>query len=370
MLRRLRRRAATLISTLAVIAIAGLAVQQGAHMLAQRAEAVTVAGRDDPMPVSTALIEMSEGYETTRKFLGKVEPSQSTTLGFEFAGRITEILVDEGDAVVTGASLARVDTRLLETELARLAAARDALVADLRLAEISQDRRQELLDRGVSPQSAVDEARYARASLQARIDEIDAQIDAVGVRLEKSVLRAPYAGRVGSRSADTGATVAAGEPVVELLQDDAMQVRIGLPLWVDAAVGAVWNVDIGAHRVAGEVVSLRPDVDPETLTRTAIVRLAAVDVPFGATATVSVPRVVRARGAWVPMQALREGAPGVWTVLVVDATQTVRAAPVEVLHAEADRVFVAGGILGGSSLIDGGPHRVTPGQAVSVRVEH
>ncbi len=369
MLRRLRRRTTTLISTLAVIAVAGLAVQQGAHVLSQRAEAVTVAEEAPPLSVSVTSIEISQGYAAMRRFLGKVEPAQASTLAFESGGRITEILVDEGDVVAAGAAVARMDTRLLETDLARLAAARAALSADLRLAELSLDRRQELLARGFSPQSALDDAQFTREGLTARIGEVEAQIEAVEVRLEKSILRAPYAGRVSERNVDTGATVGATEPVVEILQTDAVQVRIGLPLWVEAEPGTRWDVEIERRRLPAEVVSLRPDVDPETLTRTAILRIAADNVPFGATATVSVPRTVAVEGAWVPMPALREGASGVWTLLVVDEAGTVRAAPIEVLHAEADRVYVAGGIAPGLRVIDSGPHRVTPGQTVATRAE-
>jgi len=67
----------------------------------------------------------------------------------------------------------------------------------------------------------------------------------------------------------------------------------------------------------------------------------------------------------VPVDALREGAPGVWTVLVLDDDSVVQAAPVEILHAEADRVFVSGPLRDGLSVISAGAHRVTPGQQVA-----
>jgi len=55
----------------------------------------------------------------------------------------------------------------------------------------------------------------------------------------------------------------------------------------------------------------------------------------------------------------------VWTILAADTDDTVRAVPVEVLHAEADRVFVSGPLQAGLALITGGPHRVTPGQTIA-----
>ena len=45
--------------------------------------------------------------------LGQLEPVQNSQLGFELAGRVTSILVDEGDAVTAGQVLATLDTDLL-----------------------------------------------------------------------------------------------------------------------------------------------------------------------------------------------------------------------------------------------------------------
>ena len=51
-------------------------------------------------------------------------------------------------------------------------------------------------------------------------------------------------------------------------------------------------------------------------------------------------------------------------VLVVDPQDVVRHAPVEVLHAESEQVYVRAAMPEGTRLIDAGPHRVTTGQRV------
>ena len=63
--------------------------------------------------------------------------------GFEQAGRIAELLVDEGDRVVAGQVLARLDDRLARARVARAEAAVAAAEARLRLAERGA-RRQEI----------------------------------------------------------------------------------------------------------------------------------------------------------------------------------------------------------------------------------
>lgn len=357
--------AASLALTIAVIAGAGLAVLQGSAFLAERADAAAPPPEAPALPVATRPLRIAEGYEVDRRFLGEVAPRQATVLSFELGGQITGIAVDEGERVAEGAILARLDTALLDTEAAQLEAARAALEADLAFAERRLARQEELKDRGFSPDEALDEARASRDALTARIGEVEARLRNVRVRREKSLLRAPYDGVVAERRADTGATVAAGAPVLRLTETGTAEVRVGLPLWVPAETGTAWEVTVAGTTHAATLTALLPEIDPVTRTRTALLEIADAQAPFGAVAEVTVPQRIAARGAWVPRGALREGAPGVWTVLVVDDSETVRAAPVEVLHAEAGRVYVAGGLADGLALVIGGPHRVVPGQKVT-----
>ena len=78
---------------------------------------------------------------------------------------------------------------------------------------------------------------------------------------------------------------------------------------------------------------------------------------------------VSMRGGWVPMEALKEGQRGAWTVLRLEpgtagTTMAVREA-VEVLDTRGDMAYVRGTLPDGSRLIREGIHRVTPGVNVS-----
>ncbi|MEM9247081.1 MAG: efflux RND transporter periplasmic adaptor subunit [Pseudomonadota bacterium] len=354
----------TLSVTAFVIGGAGIAVWQGSALLADRAAAAEPPVAAPPLPVEIVPLRLEAGFAVERQFLGEVSARQSADLSFELGGQITEVLVDEGQAVAVGDVLARVDTALLETDERRIRAARAALEADLDAAERRFARQVELKARGFSPEEALEQARASVDSLTARIAETDAALQAVTVRIEKAVLRAPYAGRIAARMVDTGATVAGGTPIFRLLETGPAEVRVGLPSWVEAAAGTRWTVSIDGTDHTGTLTALRPDIDPETRTRTALLQIEETTAPFGAIAVVAVPQTIEAQGAWVPRAALREGAPGVWTVLALDAEDRVRPAVVEILHAEADRLYVRGGLSDGLPLITGGPHRIVPGQRV------
>lgn len=62
---------------------------------------------------------------------GKVEAARSRVLVFPITGTVAEVAVAEGDRVPAGATLARLDTRSLERELASDRAALDSARADL-----------------------------------------------------------------------------------------------------------------------------------------------------------------------------------------------------------------------------------------------
>lgn len=338
--------------------------------LAAQTAPVTAA---EPVAVTARRFVVEDGYTVSRRFLGQVEPRQSADLSFELNGRVVEILVEEGDRVAAGSVLARLDTALLDTERAQLAAQRRALQAQLDFAEASLQRRTALRERGFSPDEAFDRAQSDRDALTAQLAETEAALASVQVRLEKSVLLAPFEGHVGARAVDAGATVAPGQAVLGLLETGAPRVRVGLPLWVDPAAHAEATIEIAGIARSATLIAVRPDIDPATRTRTALYALAGDAAPgnavFGETAALRIERRIAARGAWVPVASLREGRQGVWTVLVADGEGVVRALAVEILHAEADRAYVAGAFPGDAVLIEAGPHRVTPGQHVRLTGE-
>ncbi|MEM8732277.1 MAG: efflux RND transporter periplasmic adaptor subunit [Pseudomonadota bacterium] len=356
--------------TLTVIAGAAAAVHVGSGFLAQRAEAVPAPDAAPATPVLTTPIVYAPGYMVERSFIGQVEAQRTVDMSFELAGKLTSVLVDEGDPVMAGEVLARLDTGLLTAERDRLLASRQAFEAQLRFAEQTVARNAQLSERGFASQARLDEALARQDEMRARIAELDAGLKDVALRLAKSEITAPFDGRVTQRQVDGGETLSPGVPVLELVETGAPQVRVGIPLDLQpAALEQVRFLIGGAERLAA-LVTLRPDVDPLTRTRTAVFALSdeagsTSVAAFGQTARLVTQDMVAANGLWIETTALKEGLRGQWTVLVVDADDIVRTASVEVLHTEPDRVFARGVFPEGTALVDAGPQRVTPGQRVT-----
>ena len=361
-------RAASLAATLMTGAIAIAMVAGGVLVLQDRASAVQIEEIAPPVRVATMRIEPAAGYVVTRAFVGQIEARQATSLAFEIGGRVKTVLVDEGDRVRAGDAIARLETAALANQRATTVAARAALEAQGELARLTTERQVSLVERGHATRSGLDQARLGLAEIRARIAEIDSRIAGIDIQLDKADLTAPFDGIVGARFIDTGATVADGQPVLEVLQEGGgSRIRVGLPEDVAATLQsgarATFETAGGAWPVTFD--RLRADVDPATRTRVALFSFdTAGPRLFGSTGTLSMPQQVDEAGAWVPLAALREGVRGLWTVLSVNDEGRVVTEAVELLHADETRAFVRGTFPPGTAIVRSGQHRVTPGQIV------
>jgi RND family efflux transporter MFP subunit len=372
---RLVRRLAGLASTLAVIALAAGATVVGVNAIAERAEALAPPPAAPLTPVSSMTVAMEAGYTVDRRFTGQVEAAAQSDVSFEYGGRLTEVLADEGARVPAGAVIARTDVSALLPQRAALEAELAALHADAELARLAMGRADTLAERGHASQAARDDARLSLARAEAGMAAIRAQIAGIDVQIGKAEVRAPFDARVGARLADPGQAIAAGQPVLRLYDDGPARLRVGVPPHLATALpeGAEVRVAIGGREVAASVLQLRPDLDPVTRSREVILSLPAeAGLALGETATLILPETVAEPGFWAPLSALKEGARGSWTVMAVERRpdgDTVVPAGVEVIHMAGTQVYLRGVLPPGNRIVGEAANRVAPGQIVLVLAE-
>ncbi len=373
-IRRALRRVTTLSVTLAICGGAAIAVQTGVSILAdpERTVPSAIAPRTT---VGIMVVGKVDGYTVTRRFTGQVEAAARIDLGFELSGRITEVLVEEGDVVAAGTVLAQLDTSGLIPERAALEAELAALAADAELARLTLARNDALTERGFRSVAAQDDARLTLARAEAGMAAVRARIAGVDVRLEKSVLTAPYPARIGARLADPGQTATAGQSVLVLFDTAPARARVGLPpeLAAGLAVGDTVTLEAGGAAMKATLRQIRPDLDPDTRSRSVVVTLPEGATPvLGDTVALLLTQAIDDPGFWAPLGALREGVRGSWSVMAVEATdhgdRTLPAA-VEVIHSDGARVFLRGVLPPGARIVAVAPDRVAPGQLVLAQAE-
>lgn len=187
---------------------------------------------------------------------GRIE-AQQVLISAKFAGRLANVLVDEGQIVDAGAPIARIDTADLDAQLAGAKAQvrrsetsrveAEASIAqrqsELTLAKQEFERAQSMSNTGSGTmqqlelrRSQLSVAEAAQRAALASRDEAEAATEAaqaevvrIQTLLDDAVLKAPRRGRVEYKLAQTGEVVAAGAPVATLLDLSDVSMTIFLP---------------------------------------------------------------------------------------------------------------------------------------------
>ena len=195
---------------------------------------------------------------------GRIE-AEEVHVAAKFAGRVADVLVEEGDMVDAGQVLARMDAAELQASLAKaradVARAEESVAeakaqiaqrgSELTFAQQELDRASFLVERGHVSEERLDQRRTERdtaraileaarahlASAQRAVESAAAEVRRIQTRIDDSVLTAPRAGRIQYRLAEPGEVLAGGGRVVTLLDLTDVYMTIFLPT---AQVGSVF----------------------------------------------------------------------------------------------------------------------------------
>lgn len=142
-----------------------------------------VAGQAQAVPVKLAAVEL-DSVEDSSQLVGTLESRRSVALKPELDGRISQILVSEGDRVRQGQVLVRLDSDDVEAELFQAKAELENAKAALAEVEAGS-RSEEIAEAKASLQQA--QARLSNAKAGARPEEIaqaEAQVEAAKAEAE------------------------------------------------------------------------------------------------------------------------------------------------------------------------------------------
>jgi len=197
---------------IAVAAVALIALAVGGWLLRARLAPPivrTVAVRASGPAGGAGSVLDANGYVTARR---------QATVSAKITGKVTEVLIEEGQRVKEGAVLARLDDTEARAQLvlarAQLAQARSQegeIRAMLAQAERDYTRQQELYGRQLVAAQALDSALAQRDMLRARlashVEHVRVASESVAVaevQLDNTVIRAPFSGVVVAKSAQPG----------------------------------------------------------------------------------------------------------------------------------------------------------------------
>ena len=212
-------------------------------------------GDEGPQYISQAVEQKS--LDLTVSATGNLRPTNQVEVGSEVSGRIDLITVDVNDRVTRGQVLARINTDIIDDQIAQaranLNAARAAVAqaqASLNVdsAQLGRLREVHRISGGKVPSQTELEAAQANvarnwagvASARANVASSEAALSSSLTNRSRAVIRSPVAGVVLARQVEPGQTVAASfnTPTLFVLAEDlsAMQLRVEID---EADVGQV-----------------------------------------------------------------------------------------------------------------------------------
>lgn len=321
-------------------------------------------------PVRSIVAGVSAG-SVGATYSGVVQARHESRLGFQTGGKIVARLVEVGQRVRRGQPLLRLDPAQQALQVVASSAGVDAARSRVEQLRVEVQRTEQLLARQFASQAELDQQRLALAEAESQLKSATARQQIDLNQRGYTELVADRDGVVSAIAAEAGQVVSPGQQIVTLAGDGEREVVVSIPesrvdelrqarslqvtLW--ARPGKTWT---------GTLRELAPDAD--RISRTYSARIAVKDADdglmLGMTASVAAPDVEGRSAIRLPLTAIYDkgGQPLVW---IVDAqTSRVATRPVQLGAAQNDAVLIAGGLVGGETVVTAGVNLLHAGQQV------
>jgi RND family efflux transporter MFP subunit len=265
---------------------------------------------------------------------GILRPRQSASLRFEVSGELMQRLVEPGASVEAEASLLELDDAdyldaLVEAQ-SQLSEIQAALAQDKALLKLARDNRdlaereyQRLEKLGKGSLASVSTRESARQQLnslesdaarlsfsvqsnRARLSRQEAAVNRAERNLARTRLLAPFAGRINKVMVEEGDYLQANSQALELIDTSSLELKLEVMGDVASALqlGQQIEVVVGDQRIAGELVAMQFDPDPQTHTHPVSIRLPGDGLLPGQLGQVELPLRLREKALVVPASAL------------------------------------------------------------------
>lgn len=216
------------------------------------------AGAMPPAIVEVAPVKYSVIYDKVTA-TGTLTAFPGVVIKPEISGRITNIYFKSGDKVAAGASLIELYPDIVKAQLTQAQ-------AELKLAQLNFDRYARLYETRTVPKADYDKSKSALDASKGKVEQAQAS-------LSQTLIRAPFAGRLGIIQVSLGQYISAGQDMVSLEALDPIYVDFGVPeTYVGKiVVGQELNVRIGSYpneTFRGRVQAIDPLVNQRTRSMT------------------------------------------------------------------------------------------------------
>ncbi len=245
------------------------------------------AKKNPPVPVDI-IIAANEDFPSNIEVNGTVLSEEMVELHPEVSGRLTYLNIPDGAEVKAGTILAKINDADLQAQLQQQKVQFD-------LAQKTEQRLKKLL-----AVNGVDQATYDAALSQMNL--IDANIKVLNAQIDKTVIKAPFSGRLGLRLVSEGAYVNPSTLIGTLQQSDKIKIDFTVPETYQSLIGIGKSVSIQSSSSDKSLTATISAIEPQinTTTRNIKVRAKLTEGTLNPGAFVKVMLDDKANGIVVP----------------------------------------------------------------------
>lgn len=342
-------------------------------------------------PLVKTIVIGEDAKDAKDTFSGTVHGFFESPLAFQTGGRIMQRYVTSGERVTAGQELFSVDSKDAEEQAAAARSSLDAAGASLKLAQSTLARYEKLHAANAISDLAMDQTRNSYDLALTQYRSAEAALSRAENNLGFTTLVADRDGIVGTTLYEVGQVVAAGTPVVTIIDDSKLDVYISLTekQYGLYSVGMPCEVTFWALpnnvtrsreccpcevtfwalpgvKVAGKVreVAAAPNAATSTYDAKVTLENPPQDVVVGMTAQVKFTDPDSARGFMVPLSAMasQQASPSVWVIR--DGKAHLQ--KVETGRYGKDAVEITSGLKKGDRVVTAGVARLSEDEEVRV----
>lgn len=297
--------------------------------------------------VATTLIT-PEQYQAPIVLTGFTKAAKDEMLFFEIPGVVETVMVEKGDTVEEGDTIATLVSTVTQANL-------EKAKAQLALAQAKVDRLNALMQSGTTTETALEEAQANLAN--ARSELVSAQ-DSV----DNKTLKAPFSGRINGLDITPGISINANTPVVHILDTSTILIDTYISPTEFDAIDPTAPATLADTKTA-TLTFLSTSATTNRTFKAEYTLANTTDIPINARVTL-VAQSKPVIAASIDLNTIVIDAQGQTGLMVVE-NDTAQFMPVTVISSR-EKTWVAG-MTTPTFVITAGQNTVTPGQKVSVQ---
>jgi RND family efflux transporter MFP subunit len=338
--------------------------QEIATQLKQLDERIAVLDTTKKIPLITTFTAKLDVFNHYLELQGSVDTKNNLVVFPEYSGILSRVYVKEGQKVVKGQTLAKIDDGGMSQQLAQAK-------IQASLAKTTFERQQRLWNQKIGSEIQFLQAKSTYEAQEQAVNQIKQQIG-------KTIVRAPFTGIIDDIITEQGSVIAAGQSqLMRIVNLDNMYIETNVPERYISSVTKNKNVEVEfpilGKKIDAKVRQAGDFINPANRTFKVEIGVPNKDrsIKPNLTAKVKINDYTNEKAILIPQSIISENADGDQYVYVVTSKNengegVAERIIIETGKTQGDVIEVLKGIENGAEIIQEGARSVKNGQTVKV----